>query len=194
MNTTKRKPENVAAYITAFPKDVQRILQEIRTIVQKTAPSSTESISYGMPAYKIYGKPLIYFAAFPHHIGFYATPTAQAKFSAKLAKYKQGKGSVQFPLNRPIPYELIQEMTNFKMKSIAPTITGRINDAAIAILEENPNGVRWTELIAKIKELDPSFHPKTVNGCVWKLAEKFPDTVYKPSKGVFRLVKYKFPG
>jgi hypothetical protein len=71
------------------------------------------------------------------------------------------------------------------------TITGRINSTAIELLEKNPEGLRWSELLKKIKAADPSFHPKTVNGCVWKLVEKFPDQVYKPSKGLFRLVKYR---
>lgn len=70
------------------------------------------------------------------------------------------------------------------------TVTGRINAKALELLSENPNGLHWSELLSKIKESDSSFHPKTVNGCVWKLVEKFPDKVYKPSKGLFRLVKY----
>jgi len=71
------------------------------------------------------------------------------------------------------------------------TITGRINAKALDLLDKNPDGLRWTELISKIKEADAALHPKTVNGCIWKLVEKFPDRVYKPSKGLFRLVKYK---
>ena len=72
------------------------------------------------------------------------------------------------------------------------TITGRINTKALELLEQHPEGLRWSELLSKIKASDPSFHPKTVNGCVWKLVERFPDKVYKPSKGLFRLIKYKF--
>jgi hypothetical protein len=71
------------------------------------------------------------------------------------------------------------------------TVTGRINEAALKLLKQNPKGLRWSELLTKIKAADPLFHPKTVNGCVWKLVEKFPDKVYKPSKGLFRLVEYK---
>jgi hypothetical protein len=70
-------------------------------------------------------------------------------------------------------------------------VTHRINAKALELLEKNPEGVRWSELLKKIENADPSFHPKTVNGCVWKLVEKFPDKVYKPSKGLFRLLKYK---
>jgi hypothetical protein len=70
-------------------------------------------------------------------------------------------------------------------------VTHRIYAKAFELLEENPEGVSWSELLSKIQESDPSFHPKTVNGCVWKLTEKFPDKVYKPKKGLFRLLKYK---
>lgn len=71
------------------------------------------------------------------------------------------------------------------------TITGRVNAKALELLDTHPDGLRWTDLLREIKESDASLHPKTVNGCVWKLVEKFPDKVYKPSKGLFRLVKYK---
>jgi hypothetical protein len=71
------------------------------------------------------------------------------------------------------------------------TITGLINAKALEIIDENPEGISWSELLKKIKESDSTFHPKTVNGCVWKLTEKFPDRVYKPSKGLFRSVKFK---
>ena len=69
-----------------------------------------------MPAYKINGKPLVYFAGFKNHIGFYATPTGHAEFADELAKYKQGKGSVQFPLDKPIPYSLIKRIVLFRVK------------------------------------------------------------------------------
>ena len=72
-----------------------------------------------------------------------------------------------------------------------PTVTGRINAKAFELLQQHPEGLRWSELLSKIKASDNSFHPKTVNGCVWKLVERFPDKVYKPSKGLFRLLKYK---
>ena len=70
-------------------------------------------------------------------------------------------------------------------------VTHRINQTALDLLEQHPEGLRWSELLRLIKESDDSLHPKTVNGCVWKLVEKFPDVVYKPSKGLFRLLKYK---
>ncbi len=78
------------------------------------------------------------------------------------------------------------------MAKINPgTITGRINLKALEIIEQNPEGVRWTDLLKQIQASDPSLHPKTVNGCVWKLVENFPDDIYKPEKGLFRSTKYK---
>jgi len=71
------------------------------------------------------------------------------------------------------------------------TITGRINATALELLAASPDGLRWTDLLSKIQALDPTLHPKTINGCVWKLVEKFPDKVHKPSKGLFQLLKYK---
>ena len=70
-------------------------------------------------------------------------------------------------------------------------VTERINAKVFELLEDHPEGLRWSELLSKIKESDSTLHPKTVNGCVWKLTKKFPDKVYKPSKGIFRLLKYK---
>lgn len=70
-------------------------------------------------------------------------------------------------------------------------VTHRINAKVFELLKQHPEGLRWSELLSKIKESDHTFHPKTVNGCVWKLVERFPDKVYKPSKGLFRLLKYK---
>lgn len=110
----KKQYKNVDDYIADAPADVQATLRRIRATIQKAAPDAVESISYGMPAYKLGNKPLVYFAAFPRHIGFYATPQGHEAFANELAKYKQGKGSVQFPLDQPIPYELIEAMTAFK--------------------------------------------------------------------------------
>ncbi len=106
----------VDEYILAQEKAVQAILNKIRSVIKKAAPTAIESISYGMPAYKTYGKPLVYFAAFKNHIGFYATPTGHTKFKKELSIYKQGKGSVQFPLDNNIPYELIERIVVFRFK------------------------------------------------------------------------------
>ena len=104
----------VDEYIDAFPEETKKILQQIREIIKDSAPDAIEGINYGMPSYKVTGKPLVYFAAFKNHIGFYATPTGHTAFVSELSKYKQGKGSVQFPLNKPIPFDLIKKMVEFR--------------------------------------------------------------------------------
>lgn len=73
-----------------------------------------------------------------------------------------------------------------------PTITGQINETALKLLDQHPKGIHWSELLEMIQDSHPNFHPKTINGCVWKLTEKYPDQVYKPEKGLFRLKKYIF--
>ncbi len=111
----KQKATTVEEYIQSFPTDIQEILATIRKTITQNAPDAVESISYGMPAYKTHNKPLVYFAGYDKHIGFYATPTGHEQFAKQLAKYKQGKGSVQFPLNEPMPYELIAEIVKFRV-------------------------------------------------------------------------------
>ena len=113
MNTDLK---SVAGYISSFPVEVQMILQKIREIIHEKAPGASESMAYGMPAYKTGGKPLVYFAAFKNHIGFYATPTGHSAFADELKGYKQGKGSVQFPLNKPIPYDLVGRIVAFRVE------------------------------------------------------------------------------
>jgi uncharacterized protein YdhG (YjbR/CyaY superfamily) len=105
----------VDQYIKAFPENVQALLKKVRTIIKDKAPEAVESLSYGMPGYKLNGKPLVYFGAFKNHIGFYATPTGHSAFAEELSKYKQGKGSVQFPFEEPIPFDLIARIVEFKV-------------------------------------------------------------------------------
>jgi uncharacterized protein YdhG (YjbR/CyaY superfamily) len=106
----------VDQYIASFSPEVQTLLRQIRKLIISLAPDAEESMAYDMPAYKTYGKPLVYFAAFKHHIGFYATPTGHETFVTRLAAYKQGKGSVQFPLNKAIPYDLIEDIVQFRIE------------------------------------------------------------------------------
>ena len=108
--------KNIDEYIADFPTETQAILEEIRATIQTVAPNADESISYGMPGYKLNGKPLVYFAAFKNHIGFYATPTGHAEFAEELSKYKQGKGSVQFPIDKPMPMDLITKIVKFRVR------------------------------------------------------------------------------
>lgn len=102
-------------YISSFPPEIQQILKKIRSIILSEAPEAVESITYQMPAYRTNGKILVYFAGFKNHIGLYATPSAHSAFSDELSAYKHGKGSVQFPKDKPIPYDLIRNIVKFKV-------------------------------------------------------------------------------
>ena len=101
-------------YLQQFEGVCRDRLSQVRQIILKEAPDAVESISYGMPAYKTFGKPLVYFAGYAKHIGLYATPSGHAAFEAELAPYKQGKGSVQFPHNQPLPEDLIRRIVAFR--------------------------------------------------------------------------------
>ena len=106
---------NVDQYIQEFEEETQERLIALRKLIRETSPEAVESISYGMPAYKVNGKPLVYFAGYKSHIGFYATPTGHTAFEKELSKSKHGKGSVQFPLNEPLPVKLITEIVLFRL-------------------------------------------------------------------------------
>ncbi len=106
---------DVEKYIHQFPPEVQKILKKIRKLIRDNAPEAEELMAYGMPGYKINKKPLVYFAGYEKHIGFYATPSGHSEFKDELSKYKQGKGSVQFPLDKPIPYDLIKSIVKFRV-------------------------------------------------------------------------------
>lgn len=114
----KPKATSVEEYISGFPNDVQQKLKQMRELILDAVPNAEESISYAMPAYKFNKKPLVYFAGYDHHIGFYATPTGHEKFKNVLAGYKQGKGSVQFPLDAPLPTKLITSIVNFNKEKL----------------------------------------------------------------------------
>lgn len=109
-----KKPTTINEYIGSFPNDVQRILEEIRMTIQKAAPDAKEKISYSMPAFDQNGI-VVYFAAFKNHIGLYALPSGHETFKEELSKYKSGKGSVQFPLNEPMPFALITKIVKFNL-------------------------------------------------------------------------------
>ncbi|MCD6011691.1 MAG: hypothetical protein K0Q79_1553 [Flavipsychrobacter sp.] len=105
----------VDAYIAAYPADVQKKLQQVRNTIRKAAPDAEEVISYSMPGYKYHGM-LVYFAAWKTHIGFYAVPSGHAAFKEELSAYKGAKGSVQFPLDKPMPVALITKIVKFRMR------------------------------------------------------------------------------
>jgi uncharacterized protein YdhG (YjbR/CyaY superfamily) len=112
----ERGNKDIDNYIASFPEDAARAMQEVREVIRTNAPDAEECMSYAMPAYKLFGKPLVYFAAYKNHIGFYATPTGHKEFKQDLATYKQGKGSVQFPISKKMPLELIARMVRFRVE------------------------------------------------------------------------------
>lgn len=112
---TGKKPNSVDEYIEGFPDETQRILKQVREAIKKAAPQAEEGIGYAMPAYTLNG-PLVYFAGYKSHIGFYATPSGHHAFEKELGKYKMGKGSVQFPLTEPMPLALITKMVKYRIK------------------------------------------------------------------------------
>ncbi len=114
MDTTKTY-NTIDEYIALFPDDVQKKLRELRAVIKAAAPDAGEKISYQMPAFTLHGN-LVYFAAFKNHIGFYPAPRGIEEFKDELSAYKGAKGSVQFPLNEPIPYDLITKIVKFRVK------------------------------------------------------------------------------
>jgi uncharacterized protein YdhG (YjbR/CyaY superfamily) len=115
MAKQRTKVETIDEYISLFPINVQRILEKLRIIIKESAPESEETISYGMPTFKLNGN-LVHFAAHKNHIGLYPTPSGIEAFQKELAPYKSSKGSVQFPIDKPIPYELVKKILIFRVK------------------------------------------------------------------------------
>jgi uncharacterized protein YdhG (YjbR/CyaY superfamily) len=115
MKSNQAAPQNIDEYIADFPPDIQAILQKIRTTIRKAAPQAEETIKYQMPTFTLQGN-LVHFAAFKKHIGFYPTPTGTKEFQKELSVYKGAKGSVQFPLDQPIPFGLISKIVKFRLK------------------------------------------------------------------------------
>lgn len=109
------KANNIDEYIADFPKEIQIMLQQIRETIKKAAPEAEEKISYAMPTFYLEGN-LVHFAAFKNHIGFYPVPSGIEAFKDKLSAYKGAKGSVQFPLDQPMPLGLISEIVKFRVK------------------------------------------------------------------------------
>lgn len=108
------KPTTVEDYLNQFTGIIHERMKEIRRVIREAAPDATERISYGMPGYFLEGA-LVYFAGYARHIGFYATPTGHEAFKKALSVYKQGKGSVQFPHDQPLPLELIEAIVRYRL-------------------------------------------------------------------------------
>lgn len=108
----------VDEYIAEFDGEVKKRLEMMRLLIRTEAPQAVESITYGMPTYKLGGKPLVYFGGFKNHVGFYATPNGHAAFAEEFANYKQGKGSVQFPNDQLLPVDLIKRVVQYRKKTV----------------------------------------------------------------------------
>ena len=113
--TKQSLPKNVDDYIASFPDDLQKILQQIRQTIRKAAPQAEEIINYGVPTFTLHGN-LVHFAGFKNHVGFYPTPSGIDKFKEELSKYEGAKGSVKFPLDKPMPLGLIRKIVKFRVK------------------------------------------------------------------------------
>jgi uncharacterized protein YdhG (YjbR/CyaY superfamily) len=114
MKTTVAVPKNIDEYITTFPAETQTLLETLRAIIKKVAPDAVEVISYQMPAFKLFGM-LVYFAAYQHHIGFYPGASCVVAFAEDLKNYKTSKGTVQFPLDKALPIDIIAKMVQFRV-------------------------------------------------------------------------------
>ena len=114
--TNKKQFKTIDEYIKTFPEDVQGILEKMRQTIKKAAPEAVEAISYQIPTFKLNGKNLVHFAAYKNHIGFYPTPSGIEAFKKDLSPYKGAKGSVQFPIKEPIPYDLMKKIVIFRVK------------------------------------------------------------------------------
>ena len=125
MNTEPTAPQTIDEYIASFPADIQARLQQIRQTIRDAAPDAQEAIKYQMPTFTLKGN-LVHFAAFKNHIGFYPAPSGIERFQAELAMYKGAKGSVRFPLDQPIPFDLITEIVRFRVnENLAKAAKGK---------------------------------------------------------------------
>ena len=115
MEEKKSTIQNIDDYIENFPKKVQEILQGLRTTIREAAPDAEEAISYQMPTFRFKGN-LVHFAAYKNHIGFYPTPSGIEKFKSELSIYEGAKGSVKFPIDQPLPLDLIGKIVSFRVK------------------------------------------------------------------------------
>jgi uncharacterized protein YdhG (YjbR/CyaY superfamily) len=116
--------KNIDEYIAGFPRGVQETLQRMRSLIREAAPEAKETIKYRMPTFVLHGN-LVHFAGFERHVGLYPTPSAIKAFSSELAGYESAKGSVQFPLNKPVPFTLVRKMVEFRVKESREQMNAR---------------------------------------------------------------------
>lgn len=126
METSQAAPKDIDEYIAGFPEDVREILEKLRMTIREAAPDAEEAIKYRMPTFTLNGN-LVHFAAFKKHIGFYPAPRGIEEFKDELSVYKGAKGSVQFPLDRPVPFELISRIVKFRVRNHLETSKAKRN-------------------------------------------------------------------
>lgn len=113
--------EIISGYIKESPQEVQTLLQQVYQAIKETVPDAEETISYGLPTFKVKSKNLVHFGGFKNHIGFYPTPGGITEFQEELSHYKGAKGSVQFPLDQPMPFDLIKKIVLFRLHQVSET-------------------------------------------------------------------------
>ena len=116
MATSKSQFKTMDEYIAQFPKNVRDVLEELRRVIRESAPDAEETISYGIPTFDLNGKHLVHFAAYKNHVGFYPTSSGIIVFKKELSPFNTSKGTVQFPLDKPIPFDLVKKIVKFRAK------------------------------------------------------------------------------
>ncbi|MGG9961210.1 DUF1801 domain-containing protein [Ferruginibacter sp. SUN106] len=175
--TKTAAPANVDVYIKQFPKDVQAALQQLRKTIKAAAPKAEELISYKMPGYKLHGM-LVYFAGYKNHIGFYAAPTGHEAFKNELAVYKSGKGSVQFPLDKPLPLKLITQIVKFRAAQNLERIADKkpakvvVTKAKTAKLSDEDQVKDWIDKLDAASKKEIEAVRKIIKASSSKLAER----------------------
>lgn len=124
MKPVQASPKTIDEYIAGYPPDVQQILQQIRATIRKAAPDAEEAIKYQIPTFVLNGN-LVHFGAFKKHVGFYPTPSGIEAFKMELSRYEGAKGSVQFPLDKPMPLTLISKIVKFRVKECQEKVVAR---------------------------------------------------------------------
>lgn len=138
--------KKIDEFIAGFPKDTQAVLEKLRATIKKIAPKATETISYGIPTFDIDENHLVHFAAFKKHISFFPTSSPIPVFKKELAQYKTSKGTIQFPLGQKIPYDLIKQITAFRVKEIAGLVKKNMQSRTQVSRKRNmPDLLAWAK-------------------------------------------------
>lgn len=120
MQASRNRSKTIDEYIATFPKNVREVLEELRCVIRESAPKAEETISYGIPTFNLNGRHLVHFAAYKNHVGFYPTSSGIKAFKKELSPFKTSKGTVQFPLDKPIPFDLVKKIVKFRVKENEP--------------------------------------------------------------------------